>query len=409
MSSYPPYGPMLPCQRCGSALLPNETLCRNCGYSNIFPSQPATYTPSPWNAPTPQTMPSTEQLSGQRWGQMPVQSPTNTAQNGSAPPRQFFGIPKPQANGVTNAPLSSPTGNLAGGNPPWGNHPPQVAFSQQSFYAAPPTITGGLQPGSSSPAYPDYQEEPEKKRPPIGLILGILLLLTVLVGGAFGYLYVTRPTTSSTPIPTTAVPNPTPSGPSLFTDTFSTNKNGWDTTSDPAGKFSVKVGNGSLVLEDDENQLLPELIPGGKSFGNFELAVDATLSKGTQNNGYGIFIRGAFDQNSDLSTYYCFELYGDSSFSIFKGVVDGSGKATRSVLVSNRLNSAIQKQGTINHIMLSAKGPTMTLLVNGHTLASVADSSYTSGIIALFVSNVINEPPGAAATFQNLGLYAAKG
>ncbi len=47
----------------------------------------------------------------------------------------------------------------------------------------------------------------------------------------------------------------------------------------------------------------------------------------------------------------------------------------------------------------------MTFIVNGQTIASVTDSSYTSGSIALFVSNVQGTTPGAAATFSNLSIY----
>ena len=54
---------------------------------------------------------------------------------------------------------------------------------------------------------------------------------------------------------------------------------------------------------------------------------------------------------------------------------------------------------------VSAKGPTMTFVVNGQTLKIVTDNTYSSGSIALFVSNLPHTTPGAQATFSNLVIY----
>jgi len=151
--------------------------------------------------------------------------------------------------------------------------------------------------------------------------------------------------------------------------------------------------------------LFSELIPGGKNFSDFYLTTDVVLSKGTQNNGYGIYIRGASSQTFDIATYYRFEIYGDGTFAIFKGSVDGTGTSTSSLLVIYSQSSTIQKQGNVNHIAISAKGPTMTFAVNGQTLKIVTDNTYTSGLIAFFVSNLPHTTPGAQATFSNIVVY----
>jgi hypothetical protein len=135
------------------------------------------------------------------------------------------------------------------------------------------------------------------------------------------------------------------------------------------------------------------------------LTADAILSKGTQNNGYGIYIRGVSNQSFDIATYYRFELYGDGTFAIFKGSVDSAGTSTSSFLVNYSQSAAIQKQGNVNHIAISAKGPTMTFIVNGQTMKIVTDSTYTSGSIAFFVSNLPHTTPGAQATFSNIIIY----
>jgi hypothetical protein len=190
----------------------------------------------------------------------------------------------------------------------------------------------------------------------------------------------------------------------LFIDTFAKNNLGWDLTSN-AGKFSVKVGGGSLVLEDDENKLLWEVLP-GKSFTDFRLDVNATLTKGDANNGYGVLIR-ASSQGTNLDTYYRFELYGDGTYAIFKGSLDATGQPKSNTVQTYTVNNAIAKAGNVNHITITAKGPRMILIVNGQTIYTFADDSYKSGYIALFVSNLPTLNPGAQATFTNLAVFPA--
>jgi len=264
----------------------------------------------------------------------------------------------------------------------------------------------GFQRDSMNGYYPPgYSQPPRKGGPNIGLIMAIIILLLALVGGGFfGYKYLTDHNSKAITTTPTAAPTSTPAKPPLFSDSFQDNKNGWDLTS-ITGKFSVKVGGGSIVLEDDNNKLLYELLPGGRTYSNFQLNVDGQLSKGDRNNGYGIFIRGASNQNSDLATYYRFELYGDGTYAVFKGSIDANGKSQSSNLVDYTSNTAIQKVGNVNHISIIANASRMSFIVNGQTLTTITDSSYTSGTAALFVSNLPATPPVAQATFNNLTLY----
>ncbi len=443
------------CQHCGSPLLPNEAQCRNCGYYNQMPSSSnlSWGTPAPVPAPPPQTAYGQNQYAQMQWGQS-GQSP----QNGSAMPQQpSFGAQPQPANPSypgafyqSSAQPSSAYLNAAmpgQSGPLWQSQPGQPTqsgqlYAQGNFYgtagtnghASPLYANNGYGMPGSSPNYygasapvqqagfyaPAPQSMPgggngyqpggfkqppgQKSKPKTAMIIGVVVILLVLFGGSFGvYTYLKH---SDTPAPTAATPTPTPtpSGPPLFFDTFQNNNKGWDLTSDP-GKFSVKLGGGTLVLEDDENRLLPELLPTTQSFSNFRLSVDATLSKGTQENGYGVYIRAASNQNSELATNYRFEIYGDGTYDIFKGSVDANGNSTSSQLVKYNISNAIQKAGSVNHLTIIANGPTMTFIVNGQTIATATDSSYTSGTIALFVSNVSGTTPGAAATFSNLYIY----
>ena len=400
-SIYPPYGsaPVQLCQRCGRPLPPNEVYCGNCGLVNNSPqpgnAQAQLPSATPWgNTPTP---PGAGQPGGQPWKPSPAQP---------SPHNQFFGFPAPQQT------FGSPDRYPAESNNAYGSP------VQQPFYPQlpPQPQVGGFQPGNmqgfqqtgfaQSPTANGYQPpEDHKRRPKIGLIIAMVVIMLLVVGGSVGgYAYLKRHSSTTSQVTPTVAPTSVPKGQPLFSDPLMNNNAGWDLTSKP-GEFSVKIANGSMILEDDNNRLFSELIPGGKNFSDFYLTTDVVLAKGTQNNGYGIYIRGASSQTFDIATYYRFEIYGDGTFAIFKGSVDGTGTSTSSLLVNYSQSSTIQKQGNVNHIAISAKGPTMTFAVNGQTLKIVTDNTYTSGLIAFFVSNLPHTTPGAQATFSNIVVY----
>jgi hypothetical protein len=268
-----------------------------------------------------------------------------------------------------------------------------VAPQQNAFYSSPVSSYGG-----------NIQSPQQHRGLRVGVIVGIVLLIVLLIGGAFtGYYYYNKYqhqiSHATSAIPSKVV---TPTVVPLFSDSFNTNNMGWDLTSNQ-GKFSVKVGGGSLVLEDDQNKLLWEVVP-GKIFTDFRLDVNATLTKGDPNNGYGVLIR-ASSQYNNLGTYYRFELYGDGTYAIFKGYLDATGM-TQSMNVHGYVaNPAIAKVGQINHITIVAKGSTMSLIVNGQAVYTYTDDNYRGGSIALFVSNLPELAPGAQATFTNLAIF----
>ncbi len=220
------------------------------------------------------------------------------------------------------------------------------------------------------------------------ILLGILVLL-LIGGGLTGWLYIKNRNQNSLPaVPTFVIKTPTTKP--LFQDTFTSNTNGWDLSSTP-GKFVVNLAHGALTLEDDDNKLLWEILP-GKNFADFRLEVDATLTKGDAGNGYGVYIRSASTANSEIGTYYRFELYGDGSFALFKGTLDASGNTVNTQVGSYTIDSAILKAGQRNHITVIAKGSSMTFMVNDVTVTSYTDASYRGGLVALFVSNLPNLP-----------------
>jgi len=450
-SPYPPYGGMqtLPCQRCRTPLPINEPYCKNCGYNNApsaeqfgFPSAPSPASTQPKNffrvPPMPASLTGNTNDNGEQAFPAAFTPPSQAGTPSTGPMRYSpFGAPpygSPQAGSMNQSPssLSAPSAQRAypqPGVPSTGPMAPPFASPAsgalpQPPYGAPSTGPMGHfplsasspnQPGMSLPGIPagpvglDFKEA-SSRGPKPWLIAMVAVLLFVIIGGSLaGYLYLHRNKGTQATQHVQTQPGASavqPKGPVLFADTFTDNRSGWSLQSYP-GKLSAAIAAGSLMLESDNNELLWEMVPGNKTFSDFTLTCDTLLSKGDQNNGYGIYIRGSSMQNTDLATYYRFELYGDGSYAIFKGTVSANGTTSSTKLVDYTLHPAIQKQGGLNHMMITAKGSALSLTVNGQLLKTVTDNNYSSGSIALFVSNLRNAKPGAQAKFSNLRIYGA--
>jgi Domain of Unknown Function (DUF1080) len=161
-----------------------------------------------------------------------------------------------------------------------------------------------------------------------------------------------------------------------------------------------------MLLEDDHHRLLWEILP-GKTFADFRLDVDAKLTKGDVNNGYGVYIRGIASQGVDIGLYYRFELYGDGTFALYKGSLDANGNTLSIKIKDYTANAAIQKEGTNNHITIIAKGSNMVFMVNNVSVYTYNDSAYKGGEVALFVSNLPNSAAVAQASFAHLAVFPA--
>jgi 3-keto-disaccharide hydrolase len=241
-----------------------------------------------------------------------------------------------------------------------------------------------------------------QKRATLVSWISVLLVILLVAAGIHAGISLPKQTSGIAATPTPVYP--IPKSPPLFADPFVNAAFGWNLQSVP-GNYAVAISNGILTLEDDNHTLLWELLPGERTYGDFTLTVNAVLSEGDQNNGYGVYIRGASSHDTDLAEYYRFELYGDGSYAIFKGILDRNGKSTSTKIVNYTLNSAIQKEGNINHIMIIAKGPTMSLIVNDKMIKTFSDPSYTSGSIALFVSNLPEAKAGTQVEFFQFAVY----
>ena len=458
-SMYPSFGgaPARPCARCGAPLTINETQCSRCGTYNPLPQQGQQFGsfqqgaqgggPGPsgplWGGQAPQG--SQYQQSGNgAWSGNQDASASAWGSRGQAGGWQqnnaFGGQEQPQMPqqqnmfgsgfaGQNQSPFSNfqqnsnppASNNSFGGNSFGGSNFQQSAErpSMNSFFQA--TQQNGY--GGASPMTPnrpawmkkpgDDDEEENgngKKRPNANVILVIIILVVALVGGgSYGgyYLYKHR-NTGATSTPTTNGPAVvTPSAAPLFSDTFKDNSNKWDTNAGAGGKITL-AGDGKLVLEADTGPLIvPAIVPGGKTFGDLRVDVDAQLTSTDLNNGYGIYVRAASAQNDPLGLYYRFEVYGDGNFYIYKGYKDAGGKLGYQPLKNSlQASDAINHSGKVNHLTVIAKGQTFTFSVNGTVLATFTDPTYKSGEVALFVSMVKNATSSAQGSFQHLAIFS---
>ncbi len=354
--------------------------------------------------------------------------PSRPLQGGLFAPSADFGGQGQMAGPAPSRPLQTDAfggqagfggqGQMAGPGPANGFVPSPGQFSQNSFFNAPTqssfrTPSQALQPQvpygqNNSPQgwyggpNQDDDEESEKKRPRIGFILLIILMLLVVVGGSFGAFLVLR--RHNTPVVATSTPTiiVTPAGKTQFQDDFQNNDAGWD-LSQPSGA-KVTLAQGQLVLESDDNKIFQEQLP-SKTFADFRIDVNAELVQGDPANGYGIYIRGATNQDGTLGQYYSFEVYGDGTFAIYKGIQNPDGTSQRTDIKKDAPASAINSKGRVNHLAVIANGVQMTFIVNGVTIYTFSDNSYKSGAVALFVSNVSGVAKGAQATFKQLAIF----
>ncbi len=449
-SMYPSFGgaAVRPCMRCGAPLASNESQCSRCGTLNPLPQgqQPGMFQQGQQS-----------RSSGPSWGTQPPQSPqfpVNGANDGRSDPAGWGSTGQAggwQQNSLFSGQNRSPSQPLQ--NNLFGNNGTGYLGQGQS---APNNRTGALGQSQSSPnnGFSNFQQNPNnnffsvtqqkgygasplgtmnsptrrgyrpdtddegnsKKRPNAGVVVLIIVLLIAVVGGGgfFGYKLLKKSTTTAgtnvTPVVIT-----TPTGTPVFSDSFKDNGSNWNANAPTGTKFSIS--NGKMILEsDNQGVVFPEILPGNKTFDNFRIDVDAALAKGDNTNGYGIYIRASSTQDSPLGQYYRFEVYGDGNFVIYKGTRDANGNTTSTSLKQSlKPSDAVYTNGTLNHLTVIANGTQLSFYINNTNVSTFTDTTYKSGAVALFVSDLkppangsstpSNQPAMAQATFEHLAVF----
>lgn len=452
-SMYPSFGgaPARPCMRCGTPLTINETQCSRCGMFNPLPQgqsgnlqQGAQGGPSGplWGGQGPQgsqyqqagngAWSGNQDASASAWGSRGQagggwqQNNLFGGQDATPPPQplqnNLFGSgfagqnQSPLSNFQQNANQSALNNSFGGSNFQQNAERPSLnSFMQatrQNGYGGASPLAPNRPAWARRPGDDDDDDDrgKGKNRASAGVVIVIIVLLVVLLGGGGygGYYFYKHRNDGATSAPTATGPAiVTPSTTPLFSDTFKNNSKGWD-TNPPTGARVTLNGDGQLLLESDNNKLFPEFVPGGKTYNDLEVDVDAGLTGGDAGNGYGVYIRTAQVGSNVLGLYYRFEVYGNGIFYIYKGSVDNTGTAAANSL-KNSLNpsNAIAQVGKMNHLKIIAKGQTLTFEINGTVVSTFTDPSYKSGNVALFVSQVKGATSNAQATFKNLAIFPA--
>jgi hypothetical protein len=302
-------------------------------------------------------------------------------------------------------------------NTSYGAPPPPPSEYQVPGYpaASTPSYTPSPTPGGyQQPVYPPqggYPQQPvQKKGSNVGLIVGIVLLLIVIIGGgAFWYTSirgsggntgVNTPTTSNTP--TVAV---TPTIAALFSDTFDSNKNGWDL--DNGSNYSVAMSNGSLYLKLTEaGKILHEEIP-NQPPADATITTKFTFVKGGSDDFIGVLLRNK-SQNNNVYGYYI-NVFADNTYDIEVFYLDTSTNKSNVTALLKPQSTGLRPMGSENEMTITMKNSTITLIMNGQTVGTVTDSAntFTSGRTSLFVETG-DASNDVQASFNSLAVYPAK-
>ncbi len=158
----------------------------------------------------------------------------------------------------------------------------------------------------------------------------------------------------------------------LFSDDFSDENSGWVTYDDDDGR--IIYSDGCLYVKDyttPEGSVYSEC---KRYFTDFILEVETWLVDGTDDNWHTVFCR--WNGEDDC---YGFGISADGYYEIGRFV-----DAKMTSLVGPAYSSYIHKgQEMINLIHIECIGSTLTLSVNGHVLATVTDTTFSGGDIAL--------------------------
>ncbi len=292
--------------------------------------------------------------------------------------------------------------------------PGEILSDGQSYPAQPAFVPAPV----SLPvqASPQYAEQPGRRNwIGAGLIAGALglccLLMAVGVWIAWNYnpspapppvATLPRPAIPSVPAVGQSTASPEPlAGPGFapdlvqFQDDFSNPGSGWGihqgssgSTDYSNGSFRIKVTKASSLVWTNPNQSLQN---------DLSINVEATKAGGPDDNEFGMICRY---QDSDNFYYLFITSDGYAGIAMFKN--NEETLLTGDALISS---DAIKQGAATNRIRADCAGSTLTLYANNQQIASVTDSSFSSGDVGLIAA--ANKTPGVDILFDNFMVFKA--
>jgi len=159
----------------------------------------------------------------------------------------------------------------------------------------------------------------------------------------------------------------------LFSDSFADESSGWEIGDYSGGR--VGYWNGEYYVTSlGDGQTMWGLANRGFDDVAIKVRSQQVSAPSNDNNDYGVICRA----NADGAGYF-FLISGDGFFAILRG--DANDQFDQ--LIDWTSSNAINQGNSSNQIQVTCEGENLSLQVNGELLASVKDSRYSAGDIAL--------------------------
>jgi hypothetical protein len=180
------------------------------------------------------------------------------------------------------------------------------------------------------------------------------------------------------------------SGELLFSDNFTHESSGWEVGDYPGGR--VGYWNGAYYVTSlGDGQTMWGVANRGFDDVAIKVRSQQVSAPSNDNNDYGVMCRV-----DPEGAGYFFLISGDGFFAILRGDADEEFDQ-----LNDWTSSTVINQGnSANDIQATCEGNTLSLRVNGELLASVNDSRYESGDIALTATSY--EAESTEVHFDNI-------
>ncbi len=213
----------------------------------------------------------------------------------------------------------------------------------------------------------------------ISVILAVLVLVTLACG--------------ISPVSTPADGGGQQSSNILFSDDFSNTYSGWDRVQEDYKVTDYTDGGYRLYVNEANYDVWANP---SKSFpGDVRIEVDATKIGGPDDNDFGVICR-----YQGTSNFYYFLISSDG-YAVIGKVQGGDSQYISSEKM--QFAEGITQGAATNHIRADCVGSELKLYVNGNLVATVTDSSFTSGDVGLMAGAFAT--PGTDILFDNFYVY----
>lgn len=364
-------------------------------------------------------------------------------QSGTDSPTEFMQSPSQGASSL-NYPTPGPVGQ-AGTYTPYPSRASQQSFyadqTQQGYQQQGPPFSGQQQ--YTPQAYPSPSYAPQRRRgPSTGMILLLIVVVLVIIGasGLILYTAVLQPNqlhaqataTAQANVTGTAQSNATGTAQAVATATVVANAtataqaqataqvqatasalqailtqatsgtpilndplsqqdaNGWEVDNKTGGGGCAFTG-GSYHASMPQVGFFASCYAQNPNFSNFAFQVQMTILKGDRG---GIIFRS----DSAATKFYLLRFDQNGTYNLF--VYSGSSGSNAKNLLEGTAPSFHTGANQANKIAVVARGGSIYVYVNQQYLDSVNDSSYSSGLIALFAEDHTNSTEVAFSNAQ---------